>query len=56
VFSYSFDGINWQYIGSELNMRWTMTHFTGARFGLFYYAAKTAGGHVDFDYFRVSAK
>jgi beta-xylosidase len=53
-FSYSQDGINWQRIGIELNMRWTMTHFTGARFGLFYYAAKTPGGHVDFDYFHVS--
>jgi len=53
-FSYSHDGIYWQRIGTELNMRWTMTHFTGARFGLFYYAAKTAGGHADFDYFHVN--
>jgi len=52
-FSYSTDGINWQSIGIEINMRWTMTHFTGARFGLFNYAAKTAGGYADFDYFRV---
>ena len=53
AFSYSLDGINWQCIGTDLSMRWTMTHFTGARFGLFIYAVKTAGGYVDFDYFRV---
>jgi len=54
VFSYSPDEINWQNIGINLNMKWTMTHFTGARFGLFNYAVKTAGGYVDFDYFRVT--
>jgi beta-xylosidase len=53
-FSYSLDGINWQSIGTDVNMRWTMTHFTGARFGLFYYATKTAGGYVDFDYFSMA--
>jgi beta-xylosidase len=53
VFSYSLDGMNWQKIGSDLNMRWTMAHFTGARFGLFNYATKTAGGYVDFDYFHL---
>jgi len=53
AFSYSLDGINWQSIGIEINMRWTMTHFTGARFGLFNYATKTAGGYVDFDYFHM---
>jgi len=53
-FSYSLDGENWQSIGTALNMRWTMTHFTGARFGLFNYAVKTAGGYVDFDYFRIN--
>jgi hypothetical protein len=28
----------------------------GYRFALFNYATKTAGGFVDFDYFRVSEK
>jgi len=52
-FSYSLDGQTWTNIGTTLNMQWTMTHFTGARFGLFNYATRTAGGYVDFDYFRV---
>ena len=51
AFSYSLDGINWQSMGTDVSMRWTMTHFTGARFGLFYYATKSAGGYVDFYYF-----
>ena len=41
-------------IGSELKMAYTLPHFMGYRFGLFNYATKTAGGFVDFDYFRVS--
>jgi beta-xylosidase len=53
VFSYSLDEKNWQSIGIEVTMRWTMTHFTGTRFGLFNYATKTTGGFVDFDYFHV---
>ena len=35
-------------------MTYTLPHFMGYRFGLFNYATKTAGGFVDFDYFRVS--
>jgi beta-xylosidase len=53
VFSYSMDGINWENIGTTVNLQWTMRHFTGARFGLFNYAAKEAGGYADFDYFHV---
>jgi beta-xylosidase len=53
-FEYSLDGTNWQSIGTTVNIRWTMTHFTGYRFGLFNYAAKEAGGYVDFDYFHVT--
>jgi beta-xylosidase len=53
VFQYSLDGTNWTTIGITLNMTWTMTHFTGARFGLFNYATQEAGGYVDFDYFHV---
>jgi beta-xylosidase len=53
VFAYSADGTNWQNIGTTVNIRWTMSHFTGYRFGLFNYAAKETGGYVDFDYFRV---
>jgi len=53
VFQYSLNNITWTTIGTALNMEWTLRHFTGARFGLFNYAAKEAGGYVDFDYFHV---
>jgi len=55
-FFYSLDGKSWTPIGSELKMTYTLPHFMGYRFGLFNYATKTAGGFVDFDYFRVSDK
>jgi len=53
VFQYSLNGTEWTTIGTTLNMQWTLRHFTGARFGLFNYATKEAGGYVDFDYFHV---
>ena len=37
-------------------MAYTLPHFMGYRFALFNNATKTAGGLVDFDYFRVSGK
>jgi len=55
-FFYSLDGQSWIAIGNELKMAYTLPHFMGYRFGLFYYATKTAGGFVDFDFFRVSDK
>jgi beta-xylosidase len=55
-FFYSLDGNKWKAIGKPLNMTYTLPHFMGYRFALFNYATKTAGGSVDFDYFRVSAK
>lgn len=51
-FSYSLDGTSWTPIGSELKMTYTLPHFMGYRFALFNFATKTAGGSVDFDYFR----
>jgi beta-xylosidase len=53
-FYYSLDGKNWVRIGSHLKMAYTLPHFMGYRFGLFNYATQTQGGHVDFDYFRIS--
>jgi alpha-N-arabinofuranosidase len=53
-FYYSLDGATWTKIGSVLQMAYTLPHFMGYRFGLFNYATKTAGGFVDFDYYRVS--
>ncbi|HLV61783.1 glycoside hydrolase 43 family protein [Galbibacter sp.] len=53
-FYYSLDGNSWQAIGASLQMRYTLTHFMGYRFGLFNYATKNAGGSADFDYFKIS--
>lgn len=53
-FYYSLDGRTWKKIGSQLKMSYTLPHFMGYRFGLFNYAIENPGGHVDFDFFRVS--
>lgn len=55
-FYYSIDGKIWNPIGKELKMSYTLPHFMGYRFGLFYYATKTPGGFADFDFFRISDK
>jgi beta-xylosidase len=52
-FSYSLDGKNWTPIGRPSRLSYTAPHFMGYRFGLFHYSTKTAGGRVDFDYYRV---
>ena len=53
-FFYSLDGSTWTPIGKPLKMRYTLPHFMGYRFGLFAFSTKAAGGHADFDFFRVS--
>ena len=53
TFSYSLDGETWTPIGDTLQMRYTLVHFMGYRFGLFVYATKQPGGWADFDYFRL---
>lgn len=54
TFSFSTDdGRTWTPIGGTLRMAYTIPQFIGYRFGLFCYATKTAGGHADFDYFRI---
>jgi len=55
-FSYSMDNKNFIKIGNELKMRFNLKIFTGNKFCLFNYAAKTTGGYVDFDWFRTSAE
>ena len=52
-FYYSLDGKKWMEIGSVIKMQYTLSHFMGYRFGLFNYATKEVGGHVDFDYFNI---
>lgn len=53
VFYFSNDGKNWKQVGSPLQMKYTLPHFMGYRFGLFNYATKAAGGYADFDFFRI---
>jgi beta-xylosidase len=53
-FFHSIDGKQWTSIGKPLQMTYTLPHFMGYRFALFHFATMTAGGFVDFDYFRVS--
>jgi len=55
-FHYSLDGKSWTAIGRPLRMAYTLPHFMGYRFALFNFATKTAGGHVDFDFFHVGEK
>lgn len=55
-FYYSLDGRSWTSLGNELKMSYTIPHFMGYRFGLFNYATKNAGGHADFDFFRISTR
>jgi len=55
-FFYSLDGESWTAIGDTLQMRYTLPHFMGYRFGLFNYATKQPGGHADFDFFRITDK
>ncbi|WP_276358128.1 glycoside hydrolase 43 family protein [Cohnella caldifontis] len=51
-FYYSADGSSWHPIGRPLQMKYTLDHFMGYRFGLFNYATLQPGGYADFDYFR----
>ncbi len=55
-FFYSLDGQAWMAVGKSLPMAYTLPHFMGYRFALFHFATKTAGGFVDFDYFRTSGQ
>ena len=52
-FSYSLDGKSWTPIGHPSRLTYTFPHFMGYRYALFFYSTKTAGGRVDFDYYRV---
>ncbi|MDQ8203471.1 glycoside hydrolase 43 family protein [Pelagicoccus sp. SDUM812003] len=52
-FFYSLDGKSWNRIGEPLQMRYTLPHFMGYRFGLFNWASEQVGGQVDFDFYRI---
>jgi beta-xylosidase len=55
-FYYSLNGKTWIKIGEQIKMPYTLPHFMGYRFGLFYYSTKESGGYADFDWFRVKDK
>jgi beta-xylosidase len=52
-FSYSLDGKSWTPIGRPSRLAYTVPHFMGYRYALFFYSTRTAGGRVDFDYYRI---
>jgi hypothetical protein len=53
TFYYSLDGTTWNAIGNTLSMKYELTHFVGYRYGLFNFGTKSAGGYVDFDFFKI---
>ncbi len=53
TFSYSLDGKAWTPIGKPHHLKYDLVHFMGCRFGLFNFASKSPGGHVDFDFFHI---
>ncbi len=55
-FFFSLDDKNWNAIGTQLKMTYTLPHFMGYRFGLFNYATKMIGGYADFDFFHIEDK
>ncbi|HMP92367.1 MAG TPA: glycoside hydrolase 43 family protein [Phnomibacter sp.] len=55
-FYYSQDNKNWLPIGKPLQMRYTLPHFMGYRFGLFNYATQQTGGVAAFDFFKIMDK
>ena len=50
-FYFSLDGKRWTSLGSETRLGFNLTVFVGARFGLYCYSTKAAGGVADFDWF-----
>ncbi|MCA1744503.1 MAG: xylan 1,4-beta-xylosidase, partial [Bacteroidales bacterium] len=50
-FFYSLDNVVYTPFGSELNMAFDLSVFTGNKFSIFNYATKEAGGYVDVDWF-----
>ncbi|UJP65079.1 family 43 glycosylhydrolase [Mongoliitalea daihaiensis] len=48
------DGKTWTQLGPQLKMSYTLPHFMGYRFALFYYATSDPGGQVDFSDFNIS--
>ncbi|WP_211590590.1 family 43 glycosylhydrolase [Microbispora sp. H11081] len=57
TFYYSLDGLEWTPLGGRVGpqtLDGSLSHFMGHRVGLFNYATREKGGHVDFDYYLLS--
>jgi len=55
-FYYSLDNINYQPIGGETTLGFSLTVFVGARYGLFCYATQDGSeGYADFDWFTTES-
>ena len=54
-FYYSTDNKTFTQLGNTLDMNYTLTVFTGNRFGLFNYSTKSTGGYVDVDWFTTES-
>lgn len=52
-FQYSYDNKVFHPIGNDLKMKFSLTVFTGNKFGLFNYATGEPGGYADFDWFTM---
>ncbi|MDN5552479.1 family 43 glycosylhydrolase [Prevotella sp.] len=51
TFYYSLDNVTYTKFGQDLDMKYNLSVFVGNRFGIFNYATKELGGHVDVDWF-----
>ncbi len=56
TFSISENGNDWEIMGSELQMKYTLDLFIGYRIGIFYYSQKNPGGCADFSNFTYLPK
>jgi hypothetical protein len=54
TFGYSYNNREFRELGNELNMRFSLSVFTGNKFCLFNFASIETGGYVDFDWFRTN--
>jgi beta-xylosidase len=52
-FEYSLNNKDYSPLGNALTMRFSLSIFTGNKFGLFNYATKETGGYVEFDWFKM---
>lgn len=53
-FYYSLDGESWTKLSKGFSMTYDLDLFTGYRTALYCYSTASAGGHADFDYYRVT--